>query len=41
MKKNIVSLVLAIALTLALAACGGGDSKTIKNKVAFLIATCH
>ncbi len=30
MKKNIVSLVLAIALTLALAACGGGDSKTIK-----------
>ncbi len=30
MKKNIVSLVLAIALTLALVACGGGDSKTIK-----------
>ena len=30
MKKKIVSLVLAIALTLALAACGGGNSKTIK-----------
>ena len=27
MKKNIVSLVLAIALTLALAACGGGDGQ--------------
>ena len=30
MKKKIVSLVLALSLTLALAACGGSDSKTIK-----------